>query len=171
MNFFKNYFLCNQRMNRKSFFLITAPVILVTGLMFFFLIKDVFLLHVRELADLSHQHVEGKITQAEYDARAEEITSKMDTETPRMALFIIAIVSAIAMLPANVMRLKDLNFSPWLVSISIAFYVCQFIQAPPLVMMLVLIPNLVLGLILYFKRGTKGPNRYGRDPLDVLTVV
>jgi len=34
---------------------------------------------------------------------------------------------------------------------------------------LLMIPiyNIYLGLILFFKRGTRGPNRYGPDPLSV----
>lgn len=61
---------------------------------------------------------------------------------------LLSIISFAALSPMAVKRLHDLDKSGW-------YY---FLFLIPLV-------NLILGLILLFKKGTQGPNQYGADPL------
>ena len=66
-------------------------------------------------------------------------------------LFGVIIIISIIML--KIRRLKDFNASPWWVLLSLVPFV-----------------NIIFGLVLLLKEGTKGDNKYGGDPLQIFTL-
>jgi len=61
---------------------------------------------------------------------------------------LFSVITFAALSPITVKRLHDIDMSGW-------YY---FVFLIPLI-------NVIFGLILLFKKGTQGTNRYGEDPL------
>jgi uncharacterized membrane protein YhaH (DUF805 family) len=62
---------------------------------------------------------------------------------------LLSIVYSVVMFPIGVKRLHDLNVSD-------GFYILCLIPGP----------NVIMMLFLLFKKGARGPNKYGPDPLS-----
>jgi uncharacterized membrane protein YhaH (DUF805 family)/RNA polymerase-binding transcription factor DksA len=71
----------------------------------------------------------------------------MSADAPAMAAIVLAAMAIVQSMP-NAQRLHDLNYSGWV----------QLVGMIPLV-------NLFIGAMLFFRKGTAGPNQYGPDPL------
>ena len=69
---------------------------------------------------------------------------------PQFVIIVVGLTVFISEISATVRRLHDLNRSGWQA-------LWTFVPAV----------NLVLVLCLFFMQGTKGPNRFGSDPLEV----
>ena len=65
-----------------------------------------------------------------------------------------------------VKRLHDFDQSAWWMLLFLpAVFAKRFVPSPPLTAILML-PALGLNVVLWFKRGTIGENKYGPDPID-----
>lgn len=85
-----------------------------------------------------------------------------------VSLSILLIITALSILPVTIRRLHDINLSGWwILSCSILFYVLFYIKQFYIVSIL----GTIFLLILIFKKGTKGPNRFGEDPLERMDSI
>ncbi len=93
-----------------------------------------------------------------------EILSEIATSTDNSyllifsSIFLIAtglfsVIAIISVIMLQIRRLKDFNSSPWWVLLSLVPFV-----------------NLIFGLVLLLKEGTKGDNKYGGNPLQISTL-
>ena len=166
MQFLKNYFRCNHRMTRKAYFFTIVPIILILLTAILCVEAPEILETQQSSSNLEQQKTNGTITQTTYDLQTQEIFKKEAQETHQTSLFLIALIGTLLILPAYTMRLKDLGYTPWLGLLMFVGY----IHLPLIVMIPLHICLIILGLIMLFKRGTKGPNRYGPDPLELKTA-
>ena len=170
----KDYFRCNRRLNRRPYFNICFLPALVLLPLYFYFLMTLNPADVQAIADLSHQLSGGKITQAVFDAQSQEINARV---AAKMApLFILAIISSLLLLPAGIMRLKDLNTPLKLLIPLIVFTTFMWSPAsekllPHPVHQVLGFVALMVALVMAFKRGTVGDNQYGPDPLAGLPVV
>ena len=174
MNALKNYFLCNHRMNRKPYFSICMLCALVLLPISLYFLAGINPADVQAVADLSHQLSSGKISQAAYDSQSQEIGTRLAAQMAPS--IILGFIASLLLLPTQIMRLKDLD-TPLKLLISIVVFT-TFVWSgisekilPHLVYQALTLIALVVALVLTFKRGTIGDNRYGPDPLEGVVVV
>ena len=87
---------------------------------------------------------------------------------PILVFLLILVILTLLTLPIIVRRLHDINLSGWwILSCSILFYVLFYIKQFYIVSIL----GTIFLLILIFKKGTKGPNRFGEDPLERMDSI
>jgi len=101
--------------------------------------------------------------------------STLVQEQSQIAALFFAFIMNLLVLPAHIMRLKDLNYSPWLAVLMVANYLLLiavgYLHFPNFIGTALGFATLILLLILLFKRGTAGPNRYGPNPLYNLKEI
>lgn len=74
------------------------------------------------------------------------------------------VIQAALILQVTIRRLHDINLSGWWVLLcAVLFYIEQFY--------IVSILGAIFLLILILKKGTKGPNRFGEDPLERMDSI
>lgn len=78
------------------------------------------------------------------------------------------VIQAALILQVTIRRLHDINLSGWWVLLcAVLFYVLFYIEQFYIVSIL----GAIFLLILVFKKGTKGPNRFGDDPLKWMDSI
>lgn len=99
---------------------------------------------------------------------AEFVRLEADLIYPVLVFLLILVILTLLTLPIIVRRLHDINLSGWWVLLcAVLFYVLFYIEQFYIVSIL----GTIFLLILIFKKGTKGPNRFGDDPLKWMDSI
>ena len=81
-----------------------------------------------------------------------------------VSLSILLIITALSILPVTIRWLHDINLSGWWILLcAVLLYIVPSYIAPTL--------GKIFLLILIFKKGTKGPNRFGEDLLERMDSI
>ena len=166
--FLKRYIACDHRMNRKPYIMALVVFYIISFGFSGYIADQIFSdpsLHPLELAQ---QKAQGSITAEQYNSKIQEIQNSI---SPWIS--IIGGLIGLAFLPAVAMRLKDVNFSPYLSLllpfVSIIAILTRLSGSPILPHSAMAILGVVIfvgEVLLIFLPGTKGANRYGADPLE-----
>lgn len=172
MQMLKDYFMAKRRMNRKIF------IIILLGYFVLSMLSSVLFQSASRIStmmkatiDITQQQARKEITAEEAQMRLHELQAAAVAQIP-LWHYIIPLILAFTFVPAVVMRLKDVNWSPILAGIimfaAITGPLAKFgnVALVGYVMMAFSMMHLILLLLLAFIKGTKGANKYGTDPLE-----
>jgi len=165
MEFLKHYFLCDHRMNRKPYILITILSAFLFNLPLQIMMQRAMPEKIESIKHVSEQKAQGAIS------IFTEAYNKEVNKIPKWFL-LVSFAYALLLLPLSIMRLKDLDYPLRLSLLSLISPAADVIThlrgttMPLALNVVILIPVIILSFFLTFKRGTKGPNKYGPDPLE-----
>jgi len=154
-------------MNRKPY-IMAAIIYFVVGLGFGAMMSVQMLSNPdNNFVELAQQKAHGQITEEEYQSKIHAIQSSIPPVMHAISLMIV-----LAFLPTIAMRLKDINVTPMLsllLPLSSLTAIVTIVIGPVIphgIMMLLSLVVFIGTVLLAFIPGTKGPNKFGPDPIQ-----